>query len=207
MPCEFIQRRKEETGHMYEYIKGEIVSKKHDYVVVDNSGMGYKIFTSINTMSKLQTNEQALLHTYLHVREDIMVLYGFYSEEELFLFNMLISISGIGPKAALSILSVLSYQEVATAVVCEDAALLSKAPGIGKKTAMRIILELKDKLKGLDVEDMEVKEQIEVSDKYSEAVNALLVLGYNTKYAREALNKTYNEKDSLQDIIKKALAG
>jgi len=192
---------------MYEYIKGEIVSKKHDYVVVDNSGMGYKIFTSINTMSKLQTNEQALLHTYLHVREDIMVLYGFYSEEELFLFNMLISISGIGPKAALSILSVLSYQEVATAVVCEDAALLSKAPGIGKKTAMRIILELKDKLKGLDVEDMEVKEQIEVSDKYSEAVNALLVLGYNTKYAKEALNKIYNEKDSLQDIIKKALAG
>ncbi|HPB17863.1 MAG TPA: Holliday junction branch migration protein RuvA, partial [Clostridia bacterium] len=152
-------------------------------------------------------NEQALLHTYLHVREDIMVLYGFYSEEELFLFNMLISISGIGPKAALSILSVLSYQEVATAVVCEDAASLSKAPGIGKKTAMRIILELKDKLKGLDVEDMEVKEQIEVSDKYSEAVNALLVLGYNTKYAKEALNKIYNEKDSLQDIIKKALAG
>ncbi|HQM95971.1 MAG: Holliday junction branch migration protein RuvA [Clostridia bacterium] len=192
---------------MYEYIKGEIVSKKHDYVVVDNAGIGYKIFTSINTMSRLQTNEQALLHTYLHVREDIMVLYGFYSEEELFLFNMLISISGIGPKAALSILSVLSYQEVATAVVCEDAASLSKAPGIGKKTAMRIILELKDKLKGLDVEDMEVKEQIEVSDKYSEAVNALLVLGYNTKYAREALNKTYNEKDSLQDIIKKALAG
>ena len=197
----------EETGLMYEYIKGEIVSKKHDYVVVDNAGIGYKIFTSINTMSRLQTNEQALLHTYLHVREDIMVLYGFYSEEELFLFNMLISISGIGPKAALSILSVLSYQEVATAVVCEDAASLSKAPGIGKKTAMRIILELKDKLKGLDVEDMEVKEQIEVSDKYSEAVNALLVLGYNTKYAREALNKTYNEKDSLQDIIKKALAG
>lgn len=192
---------------MYEYIKGEIVSKKHDYVVVDNAGIGYKIFTSINTMSRLQKNEQALLHTYLHVREDIMVLYGFYSEEELFLFNMLISISGIGPKAALSILSVLSYQEVATAVVCEDAASLSKAPGIGKKTAMRIILELKDKLKGLDVEDMEVKEQIEVSDKYSEAVNALLVLGYNTKYAREALNKTYNEKDSLQDIIKKALAG
>jgi len=145
---------------MYEYIKGEIVSKKHDYVVVDNAGIGYKIFTSINTMSRLQTNEQALLHTYLHVREDIMVLYGFYSEEELFLFNMLISISGIGPKAALSILSVLSYQEVATAVVCEDAASLSKAPGIGKKTAMRIILELKDKLKGLDVEDMEVKEQI-----------------------------------------------
>jgi Holliday junction DNA helicase RuvA len=86
---------------MYEYIKGEIVSKKHDYVVVDNAGIGYKIFTSINTMSRLQTNEQALLHTYLHVREDIMVLYGFYSEEELFLFNMLILYIGIGQKPAL----------------------------------------------------------------------------------------------------------
>ena len=192
---------------MYEYIKGEVVAKKHDYIVIDNAGIGYKIFTSINTMSKLQTNEHVLLHTYLHVREDAMILYGFFSQEELFLFNMLISISGIGPKAALSILSVLSYQEVATAVVCEDVASLSKAPGIGKKTAMRIILELKDKLKGLEIEDMEVKEQIQVSDKYSEAVNALLVLGYNTKYAKQALDKIYDEKDSLQDIIKKALAG
>ncbi|MFA5340735.1 MAG: Holliday junction branch migration protein RuvA [Clostridia bacterium] len=192
---------------MYEYIKGEVIAKKHDYVVLDNSGIGYKIFTSINTMSRLKLNDPSLLHTYLHVREDAMILYGFASEEELFLFNMLISISGIGPKAALSILSVLSYQEVATAVVCEDSASLSKAPGIGKKTAMRIILELKDKLKGLEIEDKEVKEQIEVSDKYTEAVNALLVLGYNTKYARQSLNKIYNENDSLQDIIKKALAG
>ncbi len=191
---------------MYEYIKGEVVAKKHDYVVVDNAGVGYRIFTSINTMSKLQTHEKALLYTYLHVREDVMVLYGFACEEELFLFNMLISISGIGPKAALSILSVLSYQEVATAVVSEDAASLSKAPGVGKKTAMRIILELKDKLKGLYAAEGDAVKQIAVSDKYSEAVNALLVLGYNTKYAREALNKVYDESDSLQDIIKKALA-
>jgi len=192
---------------MYEYIKGNLKAKKHDYVVVENNGIGYKIYTSLNTIMKVKTDEDILLYTYLHVREDAMILYGFASEEELFLFNMLISISGIGPKAALSILSVLSYQEVATAVVCEDSASLSKAPGIGKKTAMRIILELKDKLKGLEIEDKEVKEQIEVSDKYTEAVNALLVLGYNTKYARQSLNKIYNENDSLQDIIKKALAG
>jgi Holliday junction DNA helicase RuvA len=95
---------------------------------------------------------------------------------------------------------------VATAVVSEDAASLSKAPGVGKKTAMRIILELKDKLKGLYAAEADAVKQIAVSDKYSEAVNALLVLGYNTKYAREALNKVYDESDSLQDIIKKALA-
>jgi len=192
---------------MYEYIKGNLKAKKHDYVVVENNGIGYKIYTSLNTIMKVKTDEDILLYTYLHVREDAMMLYGFSQEEELFLFNMLISISGIGPKAALSILSVLSYQDVATAVVSEDVGLLSKAPGIGKKTAMRIILELKDKLKGIDIDDTQPKGQIEHSDKYSEAVNALLVLGYNSKYARQALDAVYDEKDSLQDIIKNALAG
>lgn len=192
---------------MYEYIKGKLLAKKHNYIVVENNGIGYKINTSVNTMSKLNTSDDVLLYTYLHVREDAMLLYGFSQEEELFLFNMLISISGIGPKVALSLLSVLSFQDIATAVVCEDSNTLSKAPGVGKKTALRIILELKDKLKGIALDDVEAKEQIARSDKYSEALNALMVLGYNMKDARLAIDTVYVEEDSLQDMIKKALSG
>lgn len=192
---------------MYEYIKGKLLAKKHNYIVVENNGIGYKINTSINTMSKLNTSDDVLLYTYLHVREDAMLLYGFSQEEELFLFNMLISISGIGPKVALSLLSVLSFQDIATAVVCEDPNTLSKAPGVGKKTALRIILELKDKLKGIALDDIETKEQIARSDKYSEALNALMVLGYNMKDARLAMDAVYVEEDSLQEMIKKALSG
>lgn len=192
---------------MYEYIKGKLLAKKNNYIVVENNGIGYKINTSINTMSKLNTSDDVLLYTYLHVREDAMLLYGFSQEEELFLFNMLISISGIGPKVALSLLSVLSFQDIATAVVCEDPNTLSKAPGVGKKTALRIILELKDKLKGIALDDVEAKEQIARSDKYSEALNALIVLGYNMKDARQAMDAVYVEEDSLQDMIKKALSG
>jgi Holliday junction DNA helicase RuvA len=135
-----------------------------------------------------------------------MQIFGFAEEEELFLFNLLISISGIGPKAALSILSVLSPSEVALSVVSDDVTSLSKAPGVGKKTAMRIILELKDKLKGMAVsEQPSVKEYMSKDDKYDEVTNALLVLGYQSRYAQEALDKVYDKNDTLQNNIRKAL--
>jgi Holliday junction DNA helicase RuvA len=191
---------------MYEYIKGKLISKKQDHVVIDNNGIGYKIFTSLNSMTKMQPDDDVMMHTYLHVREDIMQIFGFAEEEELFLFNLLISISGIGPKAALSILSVMTPSEVALSVVSDDAVALSKAPGVGKKTAMRVILELKDKLKGMAIsEKPSVSEHISKDDKYDEVTNALLVLGYQPKYAQEALDHVYDMNDTLQNNIRKAL--
>ncbi len=190
---------------MYEYIKGKVAIKHHDSVVIENGGIGYRIFTSLNTLSQLILDQEAQLNTHLHVRDDAMLLYGFVCKEELYLFHMLISISGIGPKAALSILSIHTFQDVAAAVVSDDVACLTKAPGIGKKTAMRIILELKDKLKGVELEPIKTQ-SIADDSKYNEAVTALMVLGYSTKDAGQALAKTYDDKDSLQDIIKKALA-
>lgn len=192
---------------MYEYIKGSVAAVSADYVVIENNGIGYKIFTSVNSMARLNVNDRDVkLHTYLHVREDIMVLYGFADKEELSLFNMLIGISGIGPKAGLSILSAFTPRAVALAIAGNNPKELSKAKGIGKKTAERIILELKDKFKALEKEAVSGKKADTEADTISEeAKTALMVLGYTPNEARKSVETSIEENMTLEELIRSCL--
>lgn len=192
---------------MYEYIKGHVAAIGQDYIVLENNGIGYKIFTSVNTMARLSPSDRdVLIHTYLHVREDMMLLYGFADKEELSLFNMLIGISGIGPKAGLSVLSTFTPRAVALSIAGNDPKELSKAKGIGKKTAERIILELKDKFKSLEKDDLTYSRKESVKSLISdEAKTALMVLGYSTREARKAVEGCLLENMTLEELIRSCL--
>ncbi|MCK5812377.1 MAG: Holliday junction branch migration protein RuvA [Clostridiales bacterium] len=191
---------------MYEFIKGKAENKDNQKIVIENNGIGYGIFTSLTTLSKINVGDEVKLYTYLHVREDQFSLFGFMDEEELVIFKMLISISGVGPKASIAVLSTLSTNEFAMAVATNDDKTISKANGIGKKTSQRIILELKDKFKNLDINDEQVLINDNINDELlNEAKMALMVLGYKSKDAIQLIGKVYDERDSLEDIIKKAL--
>lgn len=192
---------------MYEYIKGTVVSTGIDYIVIDNNGIGYKIYTSVNTMAKIDINDNnVVIHTYLHVREDIMVLYGFADNEELSLFNMLIGISGIGPKAGLSILSTFTPRAVALAIAGNNPKELSRAKGVGKKTAERIILELKDKFKALAKDVLPGDNtSLEISTIAEEGKTALMVLGYSPNEARKAVEDCLEENMTLEELIRGCL--
>jgi holliday junction DNA helicase RuvA len=193
---------------MYEYIKGVFVGINKDYVIVDNNGLGYKIFTSGNTISGMpQKNEQVLLFLQQIVREDFVGLYGFLTREELDMFNSLLSISGVGPKAALSLLSISNVVNLKFAILEGDEKTLTRAPGIGKKTAQRIILELKDKLDIKELINDNNKTDMTVSgniNNISEAVEALVSLGFSEKEAEKAVNNV-DKNDSLENIIKSCL--
>ena len=192
---------------MYEYIKGIVAATGTDYIVIENNGIGFKIFTSVNTMAKVETNDSnVMMHTYLHIREDIMVLYGFADKEELSLFNMLIGISGIGPKAGLSILSTFTPRAVAVAIAGNNPKELSKAKGIGKKTAERIILELKDKFKALQKDLLPGETTASEMDTVAEeAKTALMVLGYSPNEARKAVDVSLVENITLEELIRGCL--
>ena len=141
---------------MFAYIKGTFESRTMDYIVVDVNGIGYKIFMSENSMKNIgEIGTIVKVHTYLKVREDDVSIYGFSSVEELRMFELLVSVSGIGAKSAITILSNIEPSTFAVAVVSNDVNTLKKLPGIGAKSAQRIILELKDKLKSIDVENQE----------------------------------------------------
>lgn len=190
---------------MYYYIKGEPVLKQDNFAVIDNSGVGYKIYTSQNTLNVLGTST-VTMYTYLYVREDVYDLYGFSSQEELTLFLQLLSVSGVGPKAALAVLSVLTPQQLICAVVTNDAKSITKAQGVGAKMAQRIILELKDKLKNSDIVPEDIREEMEISaDSGLEAVQALVVLGYSERDAKNAVAKIAPDCGT-EETIKLALA-
>lgn len=193
---------------MYYYIKGTLVQKSDNYIVVDANGVGYMINTSLTTLNNLgSSGEEVAIYTYLHVREDAMELFGFSTQEEKNMFVHLISVSGVGPKAALSILSVATPAKFAVAVVTNDVKTITKASGVGPKLAQRVILELKDKLKteelGIDAdEDI----SFDASDNRSEAISALMVLGYSSADAQKAVSKVDGTLE-VEKIIKKALSG
>lgn len=192
---------------MYDFITGSVASVGSDCIVIENNGIGYRIYTSMNTISKVSVNDRDVrIFTYLHVREDILMLYCFAEKEELSLFNMLISISGVGPKAGLSILSTFTPRAVALAIAGNDAKELSRAKGIGKKTAERIILELKDKFKALEKElpAAEFKSE-EIAVVTEEAKTALMVLGYSPNEARKAVDAVYMENMTLEELIRSCL--
>lgn len=196
---------------MYEYIKGKYIGINKDYIIVENNGIGYRIFTSGATMSAMPASgEEVKLYLEQIVREDFIGLYGFETKEELEMFKLLLGINGVGSKAALSLLSISRINNLKYAIITGDDKQLCRAPGIGKKTAGRIILELKDKL---SKEDMIIEngnlEELNGDDenyavKMNEALGALLTLGYSEKEAELSLKKA-NKEESVENIIKECL--
>lgn len=188
---------------MYEYIEGLFKGIFKDYVVIDHQGIGYKIFTSGNTMSRMPAmGEKAKVYLRQIVREDFLGLYGFCDREELELFEKLLTVTGVGAKSALSLLSIATPENLKKAMVFEDEALLIRAQGIGKKSAQRIILELKDKFKK---ENLEAPDRnLEINSSQTEAMEALLSLGYTQKEA-ERVMKTVKQDLTVEETIKLAL--
>ena len=195
---------------MFYYVNGTVAELEAGLAVIDCGGVGYACATTNYTLSQLKKGERAKLYTYLNVREDAMELFGFASQSELRSFKMLIGVSGVGPKAALSILSSTTPQQLAMAVVMGDEKALTAAPGIGKKIAQRIILELKDKLAkeqssfGPDTGGS-VPVMVLPNDKAKEAGAALAVLGYSGSEVAAALKGIDMDALPLEEIIRQAL--
>ena len=198
---------------MISYIKGEIVYNDSDSLIVENNGIGYKVIVPAFSAQKLCSQKgQVTVYTYMSVREDGITLFGFSSVEERSLYEKLISVSGIGPKAAVSILGVLTPSQLITAIVSADSAAIARAPGIGKKTAQRVILDLKDKIGNDDIADIfdgnggeAVSETAAAGDDRSEAVEALVALGYSRSEAVKAVSRVYNEGMDVQKILSASL--
>lgn len=190
---------------MYEYIKGKFMGISREYVTVENNGIGYRIHTSGNTMAKMPEHGQEVqLFTTQIVRQDFIGLYGFQSKEELDLFLMLTTVNGVGNKSALSLLSITNTNNLKKAIVTADEPLLLRAPGIGKKSAQRIILELKDKLKKEVHEGQGIEVDVMLSEERKEAQAALEALGYTAKEA-EGVLKELPKDLNLESTIKEAL--
>lgn len=195
---------------MLAYIKGTLEMKFENYIVIDVGGLGYKIFMSENAIEEIgEIGEVVKVHTHYHVREDDVSIYGFITNEELKMFELLLGVSGIGAKSAINMLANITPSSFALAVITNDTSKLVKIPGVGAKSAARIVLELKDKLKTVEAtkeENTKIKEAIEDDDKVTEAISALQVLGYNRKEIEKALEKIDKDNLSLEDIIRKGLS-
>lgn len=199
---------------MLAYIKGILEIKTKGYIVVEAGGLGYKIFMPESTIANTgNIGDKVQIYTFMRVREDDVSLYGFLTNEELRMFELLLSVSGIGAKGALGILSNITPSQFALAVISNDVAILKKVPGIGPKTAQRAILELKDKLKkeqeisiAEGEETSNIEQVIKEDEKVSEAISALQVLGYSKREIIEALQTIEVTSLSVEDIIKKGLA-
>lgn len=202
---------------MLAYIKGTLEMKMTGYIVIDVGGLGYKIYMSDSGIEKLgNIGEIVKVHTYYKVREDDVSIFGFNTLEELKMFELLISVSGVGAKTALAMLAVCEPTEFALAVITEDVNTLKQIPGIGAKSAQRIILELKDKIKKeqqiqeLTNATKETKTKVEVAlennQKIEEAIAALQVLGYNKKEIEKAFDKLVKENMSTEELIRKGLS-
>lgn len=192
---------------MISYIKGEVIKKGLDYIVLDNNDIGYYVSTSLSTLNKVSEGRTTIIQIYMHIREDIIALYGFLTNDEIELFKKLISVNGIGPKAALSVLSTYETNTVKEIILKEDDTRLSKVPGIGKKTASKIILELKDKvgtLEGLNLGN-ETGNISQPDSETSDVLNALIALGFNSYEAKKTLDSIDFTDKSENEIIKEAL--
>jgi len=193
---------------MISFLRGELSSFEEGFVTVDVGGVGYGVFMSDYSMSQLPSvGQEVKLYTYLNVREDVMQLFGFLSREDLDVFKMLILVNGVGPKAGLSILSALTSDDLRFAVASGDAKAIAKAPGVGKKTAEKIIIELKDKLKLEDVfaNDEPASNVYPNNENSAEAIQALVALGYGQSESFKVINSIEVSNKSVEDIIKEAL--
>ena len=200
---------------MFYYVRGELVLAEPGTAVIDCGGVGYKLSVSDNTLGKISNADKknVLLYTYMYIREDAVDLIGFATQEELSAFKMLISVSGVGPKAAMSILSLLSVEKFALAVSTQNAKAISKAQGIGPKTAARIVLELKEKVakefaavqsESNGAEDFFVQTENASGGNIAEAEKALMVLGYTKAEAQTAL-KGVSPTATLEEMVSAAL--
>lgn len=197
---------------MIAFIRGEIAAIEDNCVILENNNIGYHIFMPTSSIEGiLRVGEEVRVHTYLYVKEDAMQLYGFLTRDDLSLFKMLLNVNGIGPKAALGILSALSADDLRFAVLSEDAAAIAKTPGVGKKTAQKLILELKDKLDLEDAFEQKLANNREVSgaaagtDPRAEAVQALVALGYSSSHALGVVKAVDAEIEDVELILKAAL--
>ena len=189
-------------------VSGNLIAKHKDFVVIEVSGIGFKITSTTNTINTIKLEQKILLHTYLHVREDALDLYGFHSTPEREVFLLLIGISGIGPKLAITILSGILPDELKDKIISGDIASLTSIPGVGAKTAKRIIVELKDKFTKIEEDSLGFSDKLN-SKLYDDALNALLSLGYNSQQSKQVLDHIANGKDdnkqNIETIIKTAL--
>lgn len=194
---------------MINFLRGKIIIKGKDFVVVDVSGVGYKVYVNSELLSNFLIGEEAKIYTYQHVREDILALYGFKNMEELELFELLLSISGVGPKSAIGVLTIASVNDIKDSIARGDSALLTKVSGIGKKTAERVVLELQDKMGSLTIS--EKKDSFNCDEKKinasSDEIDALVSLGYSLQEARDALRRVDPEITDSSRRIKEALKG
>lgn len=196
---------------MIAYVKGTLEAVGDDCIIIDNNNLGYEVRIPTSLIPQLPgIGEEMKIFTYLYVREDAMQLYGFVSEDDLNVFKLLLTVSGIGPKGALGILSSLSADQLRYAILMNDDTAITKAPGVGKKTAQRLIIDLKDKLKMKDFDNLTAPESLSpthnanLSDMMSEAVQALISLGYSNSEAVK-VTKAIKTYDCVEDILKQAL--
>lgn len=198
---------------MIGYIKGTIEGILSDSVLLENNGIGYQIFTSGKVLEQLSLHQSMMMYTYMHVREDDLSLFGFPTTEELSTFKLLLSVNGIGPKAALAILSVLSVRDLAYAIMAGDTKAITKANGIGAKGAGRVIMELKDKLTIDDLfetsensADLDIQTSQNATDNIQDTVLALVSLGYSETESLKAIKSIPNaDAHSSEDLLKLAL--
>ena len=196
---------------MYSYIIGKVVNKFRNILILENNNIGYEIYMTEIALSELNIDEEAKIYTYYNVSQDNISLFGFKNLEEKKMFENLISVSKIGAKTAIGILSSISIAEFAIAIITNDINRLSKLPGIGKKTAQRIVLEITDKVKTEEIIFTEEKENnvdknfgISITEKEKDVVEALKVLGYNIREIEDVM-KTLDIRESTEDMIKQAL--
>lgn len=193
---------------MIGFVEGIIEYIDVDKIVVNNNGVGYNIFMPASQIDTLNVDETVRVFTYLNVREDAMQLFGFLTRDDLEVFKLLITVNGIGPKGGLAVLSTITTDDLRVAVISEDAKAISKAPGIGAKTAQKVIIELKDKLNLEDVLEPKSDANFQVNDNnsMSEAVMALVALGYSQADAYRAVKSIDNiEELDVENVIKMAL--
>jgi len=193
---------------MIGYIKGTVEDIGIDYVLIENNEIGYKLNASSNTLSQLSEGDRTKMYTKMIVREDDISLCGFYSKEELDMFNLLTSVSKIGTKLGLAILSFATPSQIHLYISPSDTKTLSKAPGVGKKTAERMVLELKDKLGKLNIsgEDLGGKPAMSIpTTSDGEAIDALVALGYTGQESKVAVDFVKQPGMGVEDIVKKAL--
>ena len=199
---------------MISFIRGIAAEIAENAVILENQGIGFEIYMTGSSLSQLHVGEEYKIHTYFHVREDAMQLYGFLTKDDLQIYKLLLGVNGVGPKGAIGILSGITADELRFAVLSEDVKTISKAPGIGKKTAQKLILELKDKLKLEDAFEQKLAHEqenaaaalSETGDGRKEAAQALIALGYSSSDALRAVRLVKDVPgDDVEAILKAAL--